>query len=34
MRVETECVKNPEEVASVTEEFPDEDVTDFENLFV
>jgi hypothetical protein len=34
MRVETECIKTPEEVASVTEEFPDKDVADFENLFV
>jgi hypothetical protein len=34
MRVETECVKTPKEVASVTEEFPDEDVADFESLFV
>jgi hypothetical protein len=31
MRVETKCVETPEEEARVPKQFPDKDVTDFDN---
>ena len=34
MRVEAECSKTSKHQASVSEQFPDEGVTDFENLAI
>jgi hypothetical protein len=33
MRMEARCVKSPKDMACVAEEFPDEDIACFENLF-